>query len=136
MNGNPDGLNSSKDAFYNHKHVLIDIANGHMIKLISIIKDIKKTWPKIKIMIGNVANPETFSKLGLAGADYVRVSIGTGAGCTTAGNVSINYPMGSLIAECHKQKTELNLNTKIVADGGMKNYSDVIKSLALGLTML
>lgn len=54
------------------------------------------------------------------------------SGCTTAANVSINYPMGSLIAECYKQKTQLGLKTKIVADGGMRNYSDIIKALALG----
>lgn len=121
------------DVFYNHKYVLIDIANGHMFKLISLIKDIKRFWPNIRLMVGNVANPETFANLALAGADFVRVSIGTGAGCTTAANVSINYPMGSLIHECLKQKTQLGCrNVKIVADGGMKNYSDIIKALALG----
>lgn len=121
-----------KEVFYNHKHILIDIANGHMGKLIPLIMDIKRFWPDIQLMVGNVANPETFANLGLAGADYVRCSIGTGAGCTTAANVSINYPMGSLIEECQKQKKELNLQTKIVADGGMKNFSDIIKALALG----
>lgn len=121
-----------KDVFYNHQHVLIDIANGHMEKLITLVEKIKRYWPKIQLMVGNVANPETFVNLGLAGADYVRCSIGTGAGCTTAANVSINYPMGSLIQECYKLKKEYKLKTKIVADGGMKNYSDIIKALALG----
>jgi len=83
-------------------------------------------------MIGNVANPETFVNLGLAGADFVRCSVGTGTGCTTAANVSINYPLGSLISECYKMKKEHGLKTKIVADGGMRNYSDIIKALALG----
>jgi len=118
--------------FFYYSHVLIDIANGHMKKLIPLVREIKETWPELVLMVGNVANPETFANLGLAGADYVRCSIGTGAGCTTAANVSINYPMGSLIQECRQQKKELNLNTKIVADGGMKNYSDIIKALALG----
>jgi len=122
------------DGFYHYENVLIDIANGHMSKLIPIVKKIKKNWPNIVLMIGNVANPETFYNLGLAGADYVRISIGTGAGCTTAANVSINYPMGSLIEECRKirQRHSGLANTKIVADGGMKNYSDIIKALALG----
>ena len=121
-----------KSCFYNHQHVLIDIANGHMKKLLDIIKDIKKFWPNIQLMVGNVANPKTYVNLARAGADYVRCSIGTGAGCTTAANVSINYPMGSLIAECRQLQKEYKLKTKIVADGGMKNYSDVIKALALG----
>jgi IMP dehydrogenase len=118
--------------FYKYPNVLIDISNGHMNKLIPLIKEIKQKFPKITLMIGNIANPETFANLGLAGADYVRCSIGTGAGCTTAANVGVNYPLGSLIKECHEQKIQLGLKTKIVADGGMRNYSDVIKSLALG----
>ena len=125
---------SDNDAFYNFPNILIDIANGHMSKLVDLVKEIKFHWPDIILMVGNVANPETFAKLGLAGADYVRCSIGTGAGCTTAANVSINYPMGSLITECKRQKQKYGelYHTKIVADGGMRNYSDIIKALALG----
>ncbi len=121
-----------KEIFYNHKYVLIDIANGHMEKLLKLVEEIKYFWPNMKLMVGNIANPETFVNFGLAGADYVRCSIGTGAGCTTAANVSINYPMGSLIRECQELKKDYKLNTKIIADGGMKNYSDIIKALALG----
>jgi hypothetical protein len=54
------------------------------------------------------------------------------SGCTTAANVAINYPIGSLIYECHQIKKEGNFNTKIVADGGMQGYDDIIKALALG----
>ena len=52
--------------------------------------------------------------------------------CTTAANVSINYPLGSLISECYALKKQYKLTTKIVVDGGMRNYSDIIKALALG----
>ena len=119
--------------FYNYENILIDIANGNMSKLIPIIREIKSRFPGTNIMIGNIANPETFVLLAQAGADYVRCSIGTGAGCTTAANVAINYPMGSLISECYRKKVQHDLwDTKIVADGGMRNYSDIIKVLALG----
>jgi IMP dehydrogenase/GMP reductase len=120
------------DPFYNYPNILIDIANGHMSKLINIVIEIKKYAPNCNLMIGNVANPETFVNLAMAGADYVRCSVGTGAGCTTAANVSINYPLGSLITECVAQRKQYQFNTKIVADGGMRNYSDIIKALALG----
>lgn len=123
---------SDNQAFYNFPNVLIDIANGHMTKLILIVRDIKKLWPNINLMVGNVANPYTYKNLAMAGADYVRVSIGSGAGCTTAANVAINYPMGSLINECHRIKKESQLDAKIVADGGMQGYDDIIKALALG----
>jgi IMP dehydrogenase/GMP reductase len=125
-------LDDTKDEFYHFPNVLIDIANGHMAKLIPLIQDIKKIWPDKKLMVGNIANPYTYKNLAMAGADYVRVSIGSGAGCTTAANVAINYPLGSLISECHKLKRESELEAKIVADGGMQGYDDIIKALALG----
>lgn len=120
------------DAFYNFPNVLIDIANGHMERLVRIVKDIKEKFPSITLMVGNVAHPLTYKNLALAGADYVRCSIGTGAGCTTAANVAINYPIGSLIHECREIKDECNLSAKIVADGGARDYSDIIKALGLG----
>jgi len=120
------------ERFYHFPNVLIDIANGHMSKLISLIKEIKFYWPDIILMVGNVANSETFINLGMAGADYIRCSVGSGNGCTTAANVSINYPMGSLITECYSLRIKYDIKTQIVADGGMQNYSDIIKALALG----
>lgn len=124
---------SDKNFFFNYSRVLIDIANGHMHRLIGVIKEIKKSFPYITLMVGNVANPLTFKNLAMAGADYVRISIGTGAGCTTAANVAINYPMGSLIHECRNEKVKGGYwNTMIVADGGMQGYDDIIKALALG----
>jgi len=122
-----------ENPFHRYKHVLIDIANGHMQRLVDVVKEIKQRYPDIELMVGNVAHPLTFKNLALAGADYVRCSIGTGAGCTTAANVAINYPMGSLIHECRKEKIKGGLwDTKIVADGGMQGYDDIIKALALG----
>lgn len=121
-----------QNPFFLHDHILIDIANGHMQKLIDIIKRIKEVWPEIKIMAGNVAHPLTYKNLSMAGVDYVRCSIGTGAGCTTAANVAINYPLGSLIYECRQIKEEGGFDTKIVADGGMQGYDDILKALALG----
>ncbi|MCK9476876.1 MAG: IMP dehydrogenase [Candidatus Muirbacterium halophilum] len=52
--------------------------------------------------------------------------------CTTSANVSIHYPLASLISECAKYKKDFEKPTKIVADGGFKNFSDIIKALALG----
>jgi len=125
-------LDDTKDEFWHYPNVLIDIANGHMAKLIPLVKDIKKFWPKMNLMVGNIANPYTYKNLAMAGADFIRVSIGSGAGCTTAANVAINYPLGSLISECHQLKTQSGLEAKIVADGGMQGYDDIIKALALG----
>ena len=61
--------------------VLIDIANGNMKKLFDLVTIIKTKYPNMILMVGNVANPETYRNLSDCGADYVRVSVGTGSAC-------------------------------------------------------
>lgn len=117
------------------KYVLIDIANGHMSDLIYVTKKARKFYGSTMIlMVGNVANPETYKLLSRAGADYVRIGIGNGGGCLTTEQTGIGYPMGSLVKECYNasQKLPKKSRAKIVADGGMKKYADIIKALALG----
>jgi GMP reductase len=111
---------------------LLDIANGHMERLTELVHISKILYPNLIVMFGNVAHPKTFLRLAESGADFIRVGIGNGGGCLTTQQTGIGYPMGSLIDECRKIKAENHLTTKIVADGGMKKYSDIIKALALG----
>lgn len=113
------------------KRVLIDIANGHSRRLIDASKKIKEDY-ECELMAGNIANPETFRVYSEIGIDYARVGIGAGHACTTSANSSVHYPMGSLIKECYDIKKEINSKTKIVADGGFKNFDDVIKAIGLG----
>lgn len=115
------------------KMVVIDIANGNMIKLHNAIKEAKRKYgDSIKIMAGNIANPETYAILSDCGVDYVRVGIGGGHSCITSSRTGVHYPMASLIEECHEVSSRLKSPAYIVADGGITNYSDIIKSLACG----
>lgn len=127
--------------------VLIDVANGHMKKLIDLCKKAKElNGDNIVIMAGNVANPQTYIDYAFAGIDYCRMSIGSGSQCTTA-NTGIFYPMGSLIINTIKVRymyqdynyseeddeiPEVIKWPKIVADGGFNTFGDIIKALALG----
>jgi IMP dehydrogenase/GMP reductase len=115
------------------QYVLIDIANGHMEKMMTAIKTAKKKYGKgLFIMAGNVANPNTYRLLSNAGADAVRIGIGNGNGCLTTQQTGIGYPMASLIRECYHKSLVMDNPALIIADGGMKNYSDIIKAIALG----
>lgn len=119
---------------YDKLNILVDIANGHMLKLISLCEkfiDIRVS-KKHKIMVGNIANPKTYEDYAEIGVDYVRVGIGGGSGCLTSANTGVHYPMASLIEDCYEIKIKNNYKTKIVADGGMKNFDDIIKALVLG----
>jgi IMP dehydrogenase/GMP reductase len=125
----PDGIDKSLTVKF-----LVDIANGHMEKLHELSKEFVnlRTSERHEIMVGNIANPKTFEKFCEIGVDYVRVGIGGGSGCLTSANTGVHYPMASLISECYKIKKTNGYKTKIVADGGFRNYDDIIKALALG----
>jgi IMP dehydrogenase/GMP reductase len=112
--------------------ILVDIANGHMEKLYNLSKKFMEQYPYGELMIGNIANPKTYEKFAEIGVKYVRVGIGGGSGCLTSANTGVHYPMASLIKECSDIKKQWGYETKIVADGGFRNYDDIIKALALG----
>ena len=110
--------NKGEDLEFN---VLIDIANGHMKHMVDLVKELRSRT-KMKIMVGNIANPETYRVLSEAGADFIRVGIGFGGGCLTAMNTGVGYSMAQLVKECADIKEKEKSNAMIVADGGFREY--------------
>ena len=112
-------------------YALLDVANGHMEQVHTYAAQAKQKFgDDLVLMVGNIANPKTFSQFEAIGVDYVRCGIGGGSGCLTSVQTGVGYPMGSLIFECHELRT--STKTKIVADGGFSKFADINKALALG----
>lgn len=149
-------FNSCK-ADENKKHyILIDVANGHMEELFTIVKDAKQEYgDNLVVMIGNIANPETYIECCKAKVDYVRVGIGGGSGCTTSvqtgihtsipyilegikavknhiHNYEVSAEMGMRIYSDPEIAAISGFRTKVIADGGVNSIAKAIKCLAMG----
>ncbi len=130
---NSFGLNDKPENIIGANKILLDVANGHMRSVLQWCEKLKKLSPNTEIMAGNIANPKTFVEYHKSGVvDYVRVGIGNGNGCLTTQQTGVGYPTGSLVRECFLEKDKYKSELKIVADGGVKKYADIIKALALG----
>ena len=113
-----------------HYKICIDIANGHMERLLRVCRRLKEQNEcDITLMTGNIANPETYVDYEEAGVDYIRCTIGSGSACLTASNTGIYYPSFSLIKEIYEIRQRVGGRAKIIADGGIKAYRDIQKAL-------
>ena len=120
------------------KAVLIDIAHGHSDSMIEQIKKIKKRYSNLPIIAGNVATYEGVKDLIKAGANCVKIGCGGGSLCSTRINTGNGMPQLSAIYLgvqaindfCNENNVE-NRPT-LIADGGIKNSGDIVKSLAIG----
>jgi hypothetical protein len=100
---------------------LIDIANGHMEKLITHVRLIKELYPTIRLMVGNIANPETYVELSNAGADFIRCGIGNGNACWV-GDTLVTTNKGV------KKIKDVEINDLVLTHTG--NYEPVINTLS------
>ncbi len=110
--------------------VVVDTAHGHSKGVIDTIKYVKKTYPKIDVIGGNVATKGAVKDLIKAGADAVKVGIGPGSICTTRVVAGIGVPQLSAILECVAEAKKHKV--PIIADGGVKYSGDVAKAIAAG----
>lgn len=111
-----------------HLSICIDVANGYMFSFLETVKKLKDKYPDHTIMAGSVVTPDGVVSLENAGADLIKVGIGSGAVCTTRIKTGIGYPQLSAVYECVLAAEK----SGIVADGGITNPGDVCKALAVG----
>lgn len=106
----------------------IDVANGYMDQFYEAVANLKKQSPNSIIMAGSVVTSKAVRRLEDAGADMVKVGIGSGAVCTTRIKTGIGYPQLSSIVEC----AEESKSSSIIADGGITCVGDIAKAIGAG----
>jgi IMP dehydrogenase len=110
--------------------LVLDVAHGHQEQVIGIIHHLKKEYPNIDLMAGNVATYQAAKDLFAAGADSVKVGIGPGSACTTRIQTGFGVPQISAIMDAAKAAQEQGKS--LICDGGIKNSGDIVKGLAAG----
>ena len=114
----------------NLKYVCMDIANGYSEHFADHVRKVRKEFPHIVIIAGNVVTGEMTEELILAGADIIKVGIGPGSVCTTRIQTGVGYPQLSAVIEC--ADAAHGLGGHIIADGGCTCPGDVAKAFAAG----
>ncbi len=110
--------------------ITVDTAHGHSEGVLRTVREIKKNFPDIQILAGNVATAAGARDLADAGADGIKVGIGAGAICTTRIVAGIGVPQVTAIMDC--AETLKGRGIPIVADGGVRYSGDVAKAIAAG----
>jgi IMP dehydrogenase len=110
--------------------VIVDTAHGHSHGVIETVRAIRKRYPDLELIAGNVGTAEATRDLIRAGADAIKVGIGPGSICTTRVVAGIGVPQITAIMEC--ARAAARTRTPIIADGGIKQTGDIPKAIAAG----
>ena len=110
--------------------VVVDTAHGHSFGVLEMVRKVKKQFPDLQVVAGNVATAAAVEDLIKAGADAVKVGIGPGSICTTRVVTGVGVPQITAIMDCAEMGAKYGV--PIIADGGIKQTGDVPKALAAG----
>ncbi len=110
--------------------LVVDVAHGHSDRVLNVIQKLKKELSQVDVIAGNVATPEGTKDLIAAGADAVKVGIGSGSICITRIVTGAGVPQLTAVLECAEAAEASRI--PIIADGGIRNSGDITKALAVG----
>lgn len=110
--------------------ISIDTAHGHSKGVIEAAKRVKRKYPELQLIVGNIATGDAAKALAKAGADTVKVGVGPGSICTTRIVAGIGLPQLSAVYE--SAKALKGSEVKVIADGGIRFSGDIVKALAAG----
>jgi IMP dehydrogenase len=110
--------------------ISIDTAHGHSKGVIEAAKRVKKKYPELDLIVGNIATGDAAKALAKAGADAVKVGVGPGSICTTRVVAGVGLPQLSAVYESAKALSDTDV--PVIADGGIRFSGDLVKALAAG----
>ena len=110
--------------------IVIDTAHGHSKGVIDMLRRVKKEYPDLEVVVGNIATGEAAKMLVAAGADGVKVGIGPGSICTTRVIAGVGVPQLSAIYDV--AKSVAGSGVPVIADGGLRYSGDIVKAIAAG----
>ena len=110
--------------------IVIDTAHGHSMGVVEKLKEVKSHYPKLEVIVGNIATAEAAKFLADAGADAVKVGIGPGSICTTRIIAGVGVPQLSAINDVAKALEGTGI--PVIADGGIRYTGDIVKAIAAG----
>jgi IMP dehydrogenase len=110
--------------------IVIDTAHGHSVRVINAVKQIKRRFPGVDLIAGNIATEEAAVDLIRAGVDAIKVGMGPGSICTTRVVSGAGVPQITAIHNCSKVARRSRI--PVIADGGIKYSGDITKAIAAG----
>ena len=110
--------------------ITIDSAHGHSRNIIEAVRSIRKVYPKLPLIAGNIVTKEAAAELIEAGVDTVKVGIGPGSICTTRVVAGVGVPQITAVNDVYEYCKDKDVH--VIADGGLKLSGDVVKALAAG----
>ncbi len=110
--------------------IVIDTAHGHSVRVLEAVREVKRRFPELQLIAGNIATEEAARDLISAGADAVKVGMGPGSICTTRVVSGVGMPQITAILNCARATREAKV--PLIADGGIKFSGDITKALAAG----
>jgi IMP dehydrogenase len=110
--------------------IVIDTAHGHTKGVVEQLKNVKAKFPKLEVVVGNIATAEAAKYLVEAGADAVKVGIGPGSICTTRVIAGVGVPQLTAVNEV--AKAIAGSGVPVIADGGIRYTGDIVKAIAAG----
>jgi IMP dehydrogenase len=110
--------------------IVVDTAHGHSVAVLNTVRELRKRYPKLQIIGGNIATGDAARALIEAGADAVKVGIGPGSICTTRVVAGIGVPQVAAIMNV--AKVAHSMGGAVIADGGIRYSGDIVKAIAAG----